>query len=135
SWSGRPLFYEVMRRKGPFCFYAFDLLCLDESDLRDRPLLMRKAQLRKLLWNGRYGDYGRQKESNPRVLKRDDDAGETARSARAILYVDHVSSGTDLFRVICDRDIEGIVAKQASAAYTPEATTWVKIKNKHYSQA
>jgi hypothetical protein len=28
-----------------------------------------------------------------------------------------------------------IVAKQASASYTPEATTWVKIKNSAYSQA
>jgi hypothetical protein len=42
--------------------------------------------------------------------------------------VEHVASGTDLFRVICDRDMEGIVAKQANARYTPEATTWVKIK-------
>jgi ATP-dependent DNA ligase len=29
----------------------------------------------------------------------------------------------------------GVVAKQASARYTPEATTWVKIKNRAYSQA
>ena len=42
---------------------------------------------------------------------------------------------SDLFRVICDRDMEGVVAKQASAKYTPEATTWVKIKNRQYSQA
>jgi hypothetical protein len=27
----------------------------------------------------------------------------------------------DLFRVICERDMEGIVAKQASGRYTPEA--------------
>jgi ATP-dependent DNA ligase len=46
-----------------------------------------------------------------------------------------VASGTDLLRVICDRDMEGIVAKQASARYTPEAKTWVKIKNREYSQA
>jgi ATP-dependent DNA ligase len=31
--------------------------------------------------------------------------------------------------------MEGIVAKQASARYAPEATTWVKIKNREYSQA
>jgi ATP-dependent DNA ligase len=31
--------------------------------------------------------------------------------------------------------MEGIVAKQASARYTPDATTWVKIKNRQYSQA
>jgi hypothetical protein len=33
--DGRPLFYELMRRRGPFCFYAFDLVWLDGSDLRD----------------------------------------------------------------------------------------------------
>ena len=49
--------------------------------------------------------------------------------------MNHFPSGTDLFRVICDRDMEGIVAKQANARYTPEATTWVKIKNPAYSQA
>jgi len=96
-----------MRRRGPFCFYAFDLLWLDGSDLRDRPLLERKRLLRKLL----------------------------PRYARSVLYVDHVASGMDLFRVICDRDMEGVVAKQASARYTPDATTWVKVKNRHYSQA
>ena len=47
----------------------------------------------------------------------------------------HFASGTDLFRVICERDMEGVVAKQSSAKYTPEATTWVKIKNQQYSQA
>ena len=56
------------------------------------------------------------------------------RHPRAVLYLDHFTSGTDLFRVICDRDMEGVVAKQASAKYTPEATTWVKIKNRQYSQ-
>ena len=45
--DGRPMFYELMRRRGPFCFYAFDLLWLDGRDLRDRPLLERKAALRK----------------------------------------------------------------------------------------
>jgi hypothetical protein len=31
--------------------------------------------------------------------------------------------------------VEHVVAKAASACYTPDATTWVKIKNRHYSQA
>jgi ATP-dependent DNA ligase len=57
------------------------------------------------------------------------------RRSQSVLYVEHVESGTDLFRVICERDMEGIVAKQANARYTPEATTWVKIKNQQYSQA
>jgi hypothetical protein len=105
--DGRPMFYELMRRRGPFCFYAFDLLWLDGSDLRDRPLLERKRLLRKLL----------------------------PRRPKSVLYVEHAASGTELFQVICDRDMEGVVAKKASARYTPEATTWVKIKNRHYSQA
>ena len=51
------------------------------------------------------------------------------------MYVQHVTSGTDLFQAICERDMEGIVAKQASGRYMPEATTWVIIKNRAYSQA
>ena len=35
--DGRPMFYELIRRRGPFCFYAFDLLWLDGRDLRDMP--------------------------------------------------------------------------------------------------
>jgi len=105
--DGRPMFYELMRRRGPFCFYAFDLLWLDGGDLRDRPLLERKGLLRKLL----------------------------PRHPKSVLYVDHVASGTNLFQVICDCDMEGVVAKHANARYTPNATTWVKIKNRQYSQA
>jgi len=52
-----------------------------------------------------------------------------------LVYVQHVTTGTDLFNAICEQDIEGIVAKQAAASYTPDTTTWVKIKNRHYSQA
>ena len=37
--------------------------------------------------------------------------------------------------MICDRDMEGTVAKPSSARYTPEATTCVKIKNREYNQA
>jgi hypothetical protein len=39
-----------------------------------------------------------------------------------------VKRGVDLFNEVCARDMEGIVAKLANAPYTPEATTWVKIK-------
>jgi hypothetical protein len=31
--------------------------------------------------------------------------------------------------------MEGIVAKLAAGRYEPKATTWVKIKNRAYSQA
>jgi ATP-dependent DNA ligase len=46
-----------------------------------------------------------------------------------------MGSGTDVFQVICDRNMEGVGAKQANARYAPDATTWVKIKNLQYSQA
>jgi ATP-dependent DNA ligase len=58
-----------------------------------------------------------------------------SRRAQPVLYVDRVESGSGLFRVICERDMEGVVAKQASDRPTPDATTWVKIKNRRYSQA
>jgi ATP-dependent DNA ligase len=49
--------------------------------------------------------------------------------------VEHSSSGRELFRVICEMGMEGIVAKPARGLYTSERTTWVKIKNPSYSQA
>jgi ATP-dependent DNA ligase len=53
-----------------------------------------------------------------------------------VLYVDHVSgAGTALFQAVCERDMEGVVAKLARGAYTPDEPTWVKIKNLHYTQA
>jgi ATP-dependent DNA ligase len=64
------MFYELMRRRGPFYFYAFDLFWLDGRDLRDLPLFERKSLLRKLL----------------------------PRPSQSVLYVKHFASGTDLFR-------------------------------------
>jgi bifunctional non-homologous end joining protein LigD len=105
--AGRPQFYDLMRRRPPQQFVAFDLLWLDGQDLRQLPLLERKRRLRDLV-----SDVG------------------------PVLYADHVpESGVDLFRAVCEQDLEGIVAKRRDGLYTPEATTWVKIKNPRYSQA
>lgn len=43
--------------------------------------------------------------------------------------------GVDLFNAACEQDLEGIVAKLANGPYEPDATTWVKIKNRAYIQA
>jgi ATP-dependent DNA ligase len=52
-----------------------------------------------------------------------------------MLYVDHIEcSGRDLFNTACQQDLERIVAKLADGRYEPEKTTWVKIKNRSYSQ-
>jgi len=43
--------------------------------------------------------------------------------------------GTDFYRVACEQEFAGIVAKLKTGPSTPEATAWVKIKNANYSQA
>jgi ATP-dependent DNA ligase len=54
-----------------------------------------------------------------------------------LLYVSHLEGqGVDLFREVCRRDLEGIVAKwQAGPYLSGDETSWVKIKNPSYSQA
>ncbi len=43
--------------------------------------------------------------------------------------------GEDLFKLTVERDLEGIVGKWKRGAYKEgEKTSWVKIKNAHYSQ-
>ena len=52
-----------------------------------------------------------------------------------MLYADFVEEGgLALFRAACERDLEGIVAKQKDAPYS-ESVRWVKIKNPRYSEA
>jgi len=105
--DGRAQFYELMARRGPTYYYAFDLLWIDGEDLRDLPLAERKDRLRALV---------------PDAESR-------------LLYVDHiVEQGTALFERVCAMDLEGIVAKRTSGLYR-EGTTWLKIKNRAYSQA
>ena len=53
-----------------------------------------------------------------------------------LLYVNHIAGrGVDLFKVAREQALEGIVAELATGRYEPEKTTWVKIKNRAYSQA
>ncbi len=47
--QGRSQFYDLMFNRGEAHFYAFDLLWLDGEDLRDRPLVERKAMLKELV--------------------------------------------------------------------------------------
>src|SRR5262249_32438695 len=91
-------------------FYAFDLLFLDGEDLRPLPLVERKTRLRKLIRRGR----------------------------SRLLYVDHIErEGCELFKRICELDLEGIVAKRACSTYRATdqpSRDWIKIKNRNYSQ-
>jgi bifunctional non-homologous end joining protein LigD len=108
--DGNSDFYSLMfRREWPY-FYAFDVLSLEGQDLRAHPLKARKRRLAAIM---------------PRIESR-------------VRYVDHVTGrGRDLFRLVCERDAEGIVAKWAQGRYhSDDATTsWLKVKNPAYSQA
>jgi bifunctional non-homologous end joining protein LigD len=98
----------LFRREWPF-FLVFDLLAVDGEDIRSQPLRARKMALRRIM---------------PWVESR-------------LRYLDHVEGrGIDLFRVACDRDLEGVVGKWAQGSYSsnPRTTSWVKIKNPRYSQ-
>jgi hypothetical protein len=108
--DGRPRFKDLLFRRSAPCFFAFDLL-RDEKDRRNDALLDRKSALRRMV--GRPSDESR------------------------LQYVDHVEEcGTELFRLVCDLDLEGIVAKPKHSPYEREETrsTWYKIKNRGYSQ-
>ena len=108
---GRPQFRDLLFHRGEPCFYAFDLLMYNGKDLRSERLTDRKHELRRALT-------GLPKTSRLR-------------------YVDHIEQhGTALFQRVCKMDLEGIVAKHAFGPYVTERerTTWVKIKNRNYSQ-
>ena len=52
-------------------------------------------------------------------------------------YFDHIERrGVDLFRVACERDVEGVVGKWADGSYLCDSrtTSWVKLRNPSYSQ-
>src|SRR5438552_12216336 len=47
--SGRPMFYDLMRRRGRPVFVAFDLLWLNGRDVRELTLTKRKSLLRAIV--------------------------------------------------------------------------------------
>ena len=90
-----------LMEQAPVVYYVFDLLYLDGHDLRNVPLIERKALLRQVL-----------------------------RDNSRIRYSDHVTGdGKGLFEAATKRNLEGIVAKKASAPYpTGRSSNWLKIK-------
>lgn len=106
--DGRTDFYSLMFRRQRPTFAAFDLLELDGADLRSRVLIERKQLLRRIL----------------------------PKRSHLVRYVDHIAGrGSDFFRAVCERDLEGVVAKWARGRYQGGwETSWLKIKNPTYSQ-
>ncbi len=108
--QGRSQFYDLMFHRGEPYFYAFDLLYVDGVDLRDLPLVERKAKLRRLI----------------------------PRKASSVLYLDHINGkGVELFEQCCKLDLERVVAKPKLSPYRELGgkPVSVKVKNPNYSLA
>lgn len=106
SWA-RPDYQALERELGnpnspKVIFYAFDLLHLNGRDIRQQPLVKRKAALEKLV-----------KDRAP-----------------TLTYAEHLEvSGSDVFEHACRMGLEGIVSKRADAPYRSGVqTSWLKVK-------
>jgi bifunctional non-homologous end joining protein LigD len=87
-------------RHGRYLVYAFDLLYLNGRDLRELPLLDRKAMLAALI-------------PEPGILR----------------YSEHFDDGIALFRQACAIGLEGVISKRGDAPYrSGRGRDWFKVK-------
>lgn len=103
--NGRPdfsLLQESIKKESKNLFYCvFDLLALNGEDLRNLPLIERKAKLERLLFKA---------EDN-------------------LIFSTHVENGKETFTFAKKNNLEGIVAKKKDSIYTCKRTEdWLKIK-------
>jgi bifunctional non-homologous end joining protein LigD len=105
--TGRPNFYDLLRRTRRATYVAFDLLWLNGADLRPLPLSNRRGRLQTVLPSG---------------------------SATIAEAVSVERRGHELFELTRTHDLEGIVAKRLADPYEPRVR-WLKIKNPDYSQS
>jgi len=92
---------NIKKAKGELYYVVFDLLALDGKDLRDLPLLERKAKLERLLF----------------------------KSEKNIIYSQHVEKGKESFEFARKNNLEGIIAKNKKSIYQGKRTEdWLKIK-------
>lgn len=103
--SNFALLQNALKGENPeaLVFYAFDLLYLDGSDLRNQPLEIRKQLLKKVL-----------KENK----------------SKKIIYSEHwLAQGEELFTKACEEGLEGIISKNRHQPYRSRRTPdWQKIK-------
>ncbi len=107
--NGRADFKDLFYRRKEPIFVAFDLLRANGQDMRSLPLVDRKMELRRVLWP----------------------------HTEWVLYCQHIErNGISLFDLACKHDLEGIVAKWKYGPYLGgrEETTWIKVRNRSYSQ-
>lgn len=102
--KGRPAFEDLQnRKKCHITYFAFDLLAVDNNDLRREPLMKRKELLQTII------------TPTPHL--------------KVTEYA--VSEGEQLFSAISKLGLEGMVAKKADSLYTGGKTKdWLKIKTR-----
>jgi bifunctional non-homologous end joining protein LigD len=105
--TGRPRFFDLLRRTPRASYVPFDLLWLNGVDLRSLPLRERRRRLQMIL---------------------------PARSPTISEAVSVERRGRELFELMCTHDLEGIVAKRLDDPYAPRSR-WLKVKNPDYSQS
>jgi bifunctional non-homologous end joining protein LigD len=87
----------------PITYFVFDLLAVDGESTMRLPFYERRTLLEGLDLNGR--------------------AWRT----------NHVfDDGETLFKAVCRRELEGVVAKRLASTYRPGGRGWVKVKNRRY---
>jgi bifunctional non-homologous end joining protein LigD len=105
--EGRSRLNLLLRHRAEPALYAFDLLWLNGKDLRQLPLIERKIRLRQL------------------IEKSD---------CWRIIYVPHIEMrGCVLYRAICKKDLEGIVAKRRNSVYSVSGH-WLVVLNPNCTQ-
>ena len=120
--AGKPQFRDLLFRRAEPVFYAFDILW-DEHAKSDDEEEMRRF---------RNGEDLRYLPLADRKLRLH---AVVPRRGERLLYCDHIDvDGEGLFRLACENDLEGIVAKRRDAPYLPEHASWLKIRNQTYSQ-
>jgi ATP-dependent DNA ligase len=103
SWHV-PDFYRLHfhRHDRGLCVWAFDLLHHNGRDLRELPLLKRKARLEKLI---------------------------LAANANWLRYSESFDNGLELLKAADRMNLEGIVSKLRDAPYRPgKRCGWIKVK-------
>ena len=103
---GNPAARRFDSQEIPATYVVFDILYRDHESLMALPLAERRKHLEELL--------------------------APAVSARLALSDGVRGAGTTLYREVCERGLEGVVAKRLASAYTPgrRSGAWVKVKRR-----
>lgn len=114
--EGRPDFEFVLRRDRragspdsaatPACYLVFDLMYREFAPLTELPLLERRQPLADLV--------------------------SGCGSGHIVLSDGFVGAGVAFYREVCDRNLEGVVAKRVDSRYLPgrRSDAWIKIKRR-----